>query len=815
MGSHALDGLIAQARYVAQRRSQRASTAHCVLAMLQSDGEASLLLSSCGVTEMALVSALKVEPEEPDSVLERVSERSRKLAVEGRTDVRAVHLLASMAREPRSAAYRCLERLGVSPGRVLEESLLAVGLTRSPPAARPATIPPPLGVRIVPHPSLSRTPSEMPRARAMTERSRVAPPVRSNRRVPSPKARPEEGEPDAEANSVPANTAPEKVSPFALDAKKYPLLASIGTNLTELAAAGAIDPVIGREAELDRLLDVVSRRRGNNPLLVGPPGVGKTALVHALALAIAADDPITRGLDRRIVLEISAGSLVSGTGVRGALAEKLRRLVVEAKSAGDVLLFLDEIHAVIGAGEGPDDLASELKSVLARGELPCIGATTDAEAKKTFDKDPALARRFSTIHIAEPSVKDAIAILRGLIQRYEEHHQVGYRLDAIEAAVELSVRFLPERHLPDKALSVLDLAGARARRESLTVVDLAAVAQVIADEAHVPLERLLLRDRDRLLALEDVLEERVVGQRASLTRIADALRKGAAGFRGRRPLATFLFLGSTGVGKTETAKSIAEAMFGEANVVRFDMSEMSESHSVARLIGAPPGYVGHEAGGQLTEAVRRRPYSLVLLDEIEKAHPEVLLALLPLLDEGRLTDARGRTVDFSNTVVVLTSNLGAAEASSRTSSIGFGARDDHAAASRSLEDRTLAAARRAMPPELWNRLDEPLYFSPITRPDALEIARRMLEKVRKTFLLEHGVELVVEESALGALADAGGFDPSLGARPMRRMVGRLVESPIAARVLGDDVRRGDRIVMRGRGAEIDFEFEEPEEEAAE
>ena len=297
MGSHALDGLIAQARYVAQRRSQRTSTAHCVLAMFQSDDEAGTLLSRCGVSEMALVSALKVEPEEPDSVLERVAERSRKLAIEGNTDVRAVHLLASMAREPRSAAYRCLERLGVSPARVVEESLLAVGLTRALAPARVATIPPPMGMRIVPPSALSRAPSEAPRPRTAIERPRT-PPVRSNRRVPAPKSKDEVelAASEAEPTSAPAaNAAPEAQSRFALDAKKYPLLASIGTNLTELAASGAIDPVIGREAELDRLLDVVSRRRGNNPLLVGPPGVGKTALVHALAIAIAADDPIARG----------------------------------------------------------------------------------------------------------------------------------------------------------------------------------------------------------------------------------------------------------------------------------------------------------------------------------------------------------------------------------------------------------------------------------------------------------------------------------------------------------------------------------------
>ncbi len=797
MSSAALKGLIAQARFTAQRRSQRFTTAHCVLTMLGQGDEASEMLMRAGVSENALVSALKVEVDEPPVLFERAAERAGKLALEAGTQVSALHLLAAIAREPQSTAYRCFERMGVGSGKIDADVRSALGLE----SKRVGTMPPPAPARL--GVSVSRPISDLP------------PRPRMNRRItaPRPPSLPAMEAREALEPKTEPKIAETVLAPFAIDARKYPLLASIGTNLTALAAAGGIDPVIGREAELDRLLDVISRRRANHPLLVGPSGVGKTSVVHALALAVASRAPQTVGLARHVIVEVSAGSLVSGTGVRGALSEKLRKLASEAESAGDVLLFFDDVHAILGGPESDGEVASELKALLARGEVPCIGATSEAEAKRFLDRDPAIARRLSVLHVAEPTPKDAIAILRGVMHRYEQHHAVAYRTDAIAAAVELSVRFLPEKHLPDKALAVLDLAGARMRRTHGTIVDVPAVAQVIAEQAHVPVERLLLRDADRLLALETLLEERVVGQRGPLDRIADALRKGAAGFRGKRPLATFLFLGTTGVGKTETAKAIAEAMFGEANIVRFDMSELSESHAIARLIGAPPGYVGHDAGGQLTEAVRRRPYSLVLLDEIEKAHPEVLLSLLPLLDEGRLTDGRGRTVDFTNTVIVMTSNLGA-DAVRGPTAIGFGATPSEAERARSIEDKVLAAARRAMPPELWNRLDEPLVFAPLGRTDALEIARRMLLRVAAQLESEHGVLLTVEPSALGSLADAGGFDPTLGARPMRRVVSRLVESALATRVLGGDLRRGDRIVLRGEAARVELDFE-PQEEAAE
>jgi ATP-dependent Clp protease ATP-binding subunit ClpC len=594
--------------------------------------------------------------------------------------------------------------------------------------------------------------------------------------------------------------SPPAAGPHDLNPRRFPLLTCLGRNLTAAAAAGEIDPVVGREHELDRLLDVLGRRRANNPVLVGPPGVGKTAIAEGLALRLVKDAESCGRLADRILIEVSAGALVSGTGVRGALAEKLRQLREEVARADDkILLFLDEIHAIVG-GEGPDDLANELKAALARGELPCIGATTEAEYTRYFERDAALARRFSRIDVGEPTPAEAVEILRGLAPKYELHHAVAYEPASLKAAVELTVRYVPEGHLPDKAIAVLDLAAARVRRRGGSVVDTASVARVVSEQAHIPVDRLLMRDADRLLRLEAHLRERVVGQREPLSRIADALRKGAAGFRGRRPLGTFLLLGPTGVGKTETAKAVSDLLFPTSGVTRFDMSEFSEPHAVARLLGAPPGYVGHEEGGQLTEAVRRRPYQLILLDEIEKAHPEVLLSLLPLLDEGRMTDGRGRTVDFTNTVIVMTSNLGAGAATSGSRRVGFGAREE--SAPRGDRERVLSAARRALPPELWNRIDEPLFFAPLGTEEVASIAARLLDEVAEVMRREHQVGLEVEPSALDALIAAGGFDPQLGARPMRRCVGRLVEAPLASAVLAGDLRRGSVVVLRGEGDRV-------------
>ncbi len=807
--ANALNGVLESARRCARQRNQRPSSAHCVLWMMQEDPETSALLGAATVRETDFVSALKIEHDEADVVFERVVDRAEAIAKRlGADRVRPLHLLASITREPRSAGFRALERVGVPSARVYEASLRALGIEPSPsaeprtaPRAR-TTLPPPL--TSAPKPIALPRPSALPVIDPRVASLRAAPAARteSRERISArPPANPSALRTNRKVTRPAERTAPSK-SDVTLDAAEYPTLTAIGRDLTALARAGGIDPVIGRAAELEQLLDVLSRRRANNPLLVGPPGVGKTSLAHALALALAKGD--APGMAGKILIEVSAGALVSGTSVRGALAERVRRLQAEVARAGNVLLFLDDVHAVLGAGDGGDDVATELKSALARGDFPCIGATTEADARRHFDRDPALARRFSPVLVNEPSATDAKAILRGIVPSYEAHHQVRYEPDAIDAAVDLTVRYVTEKHLPDKAVSVLDLAAARSRRAGLSVVDVDAVARVVASETHVPLERLRIKDGERLLRLEGEMGERVVGQKNAIARISDALRKSAAGFRGKRPLGTFLFLGPTGVGKTETAKAISDVLFGGTLMTRFDMSEMSESHAVARLFGAPPGYVGHESGGQLTEAVRRRPYQLILLDEIEKAHPEVLLSLLPLLDEGRATDARGRTVDFTNTVIVMTSNLGA-EAIGRLAAprIGFGA--EPATRSTSAEDGVLAAARRALPPELWNRIDEPLFFGPLTQDDVSEIARRMIGSLAAALLREHGVTLITEPSAIEALIAAGGFDAAFGARPMRRTIGRMLESPIAARVLAGELRRGERLRIRGQSGRLVFD----------
>jgi ATP-dependent Clp protease ATP-binding subunit ClpC len=585
---------------------------------------------------------------------------------------------------------------------------------------------------------------------------------------------------------------------FLLDAERFPLLAGMGQNLTALAAAGRLDPVVGRDADVLRVLDVLARRRANNPILVGSPGVGKTAVAHGLAHAFVrtARESAT---EPRVLIELSTSSLLSGTGVRGAVSERVLQLRAEvADSKGRVLLFIDEVHGLLGGGEA-DSLANELKTALARGELPLLGATTEAEYRRVFERDAALARRFTRIEIAEPSLHDAVEILRSLAPTYAQHHGVRYEPAALEAAVELSARYLPLRQLPDKAIALLDQAGARARRNGQAVVDVRGVASVVSELAAVPVDRLLMQDADALLGLERDLAGRVVGQIAAISSIANALRKSAVGFRGARPLGTFLFTGPTGVGKTELARAISEVLFPGVPWTRIDMSELGQAHGVARLLGAPPGYLGHDEGGQLTEAVRNRPYQLVLLDEIEKAHIEVMLALLPLLDEGRMTDGRGRTVDFTNTVIVMTSNLGAECASARNR-IGFDS--DTPAVTDLARDRALAAVRAAMPPELYNRIDEALYFAPLGREDVAEIARRMLATLVKVALDKHAIHVEFEPSAIDALIAAGGFDPTLGARPMRRTIGRLVEAPLARAVLSREVEAGMRVVVRGEGSRV-------------
>jgi ATP-dependent Clp protease ATP-binding subunit ClpC len=806
--SGGVKGLVARAERAAQRRGHSPSTAYLVLVMLQTGGPMGSLLSRLGVKEGDLLSAIRVVDSESGSALERAVERAYRIAkAMDAPQVFPAHLLFAIARDSRSSAHRSLQEIGVGAKCVQD----AVRALLQPEESRAASS---TSTQIRPAASFSSSPPAKPQRPSARRTAEPAPLIEL--RVDPPAS--DEQEPVVEAPiRGPVESEEELImpssSPFSLDARMFPTLVKLGRNLTEMASLGRIDEVIGRDAEIERLLDVLARRRSNNPILVGSPGVGKTAIVEGLARRLALGGNGVHGLEGTILVELSAGGLVSGTGVRGALSERMRQLQFEVKRAdGKIVLFIDEVHALFTGGDSPDDLSHELKASLARGELPCIGATTDVEYRKYVERDAALARRFSPIHVAEPAPDDAVEILRGITPRYEVHHGIAYEPSAVESAVELSVRYLPEQSLPDKAIGLLDLAGARIRRRGGAVVDREAIAQVVAEKVRVPVERLLVTDSQKLLELEQHLAEHVVGHGEVMTRISDALRKGAAGFHGQRPLATFLFLGPTGVGKTETARALNELFFMGCPMTRIDMSELSESHAVAKLVGAPPGYIGHDTGGQLTESIRHRPYQLVLLDEIEKAHMDVLQSLLPLLEDGRLTDGKGRTVDCTHTIVVMTSNLGAQHSTKGQSSIGFRGESDASAGGMSA---AVAAARRALPPELWNRIDEPLFFGALRRDEVAEIARRMSAGVAKQLRERQGVQLAVDESAIGALVELGGYDPELGARPMRRVIGRLIEAPLAAAILGGEFDRGDHILVRGDAQGIRFERADGSVEAAE
>ncbi len=595
---------------------------------------------------------------------------------------------------------------------------------------------------------------------------------------------------------------------YSLPKKTFPILSQVGKNLTLAAALGVADPVVGRDEEIEKALDVLAKRQGNNPCLIGAAGVGKTSVARGVAGAMFESDA-----DDRVVIEIPISELVAGTGVRGALAGRLAALKKEVKAAGDrVVLFFDEIHQLF-TGDAAEEIAGELKLSLARGELPCIGATSTAEFRRVIESDPTLCRRFSPIEIDEPGKEDAFLILSSLAERLSSHHGVTYDEESLALSIAWSVRYLPGRCLPDKAVGILDLAGARANRRNRSTVSPKEVAEVIASEASMPVERLLESDAERMLQLREILCERVIGHEEHLERIARILRRNAAGLGSRRPIGTFLLLGPTGVGKTETAKAIAEVLFhSESAMTRIDMAEMSESHAVAKLVGAPPGYVGHDAGGLLTESVRRRPYQVVLLDEIEKAHPEVLTAFLAVFDEGRMTDSRGRLVDFTNTVLILTSNLGSAEvAATSRRRVGFSSGERHIQEG---QKAVVAAARRALPPELFNRIDEVLPFAPLTRADVLRIGRKLCTGLADEIELSRGIALSICDSALEVLLDQGGFDPELGARPLRRMVARKIEAPLAEAILAGDVRSGDTWLVEGEDGELVYDCVREEAGAA-
>ncbi len=813
--------VLAEAEDIARSVNQKLTSAHQLLAFFTVPNRAELLLRDRGVDEDRILAAMTDKPEEAEGTERDLRERARQVAAGvGAEEVDCLHLLIAMSRVRASAAHQLLAGCGLQvstlrnvalsyftsrmPRRLREVNAQAVKVaaTQRLAPATPASRAPSLGVASAASAGEAATAREQ-RAPGASP-SALAPAALPAIRLPPAAPALAPAAQDGSTAPRPAAGSARAASPFALDPKAFPWLSALGRNLSELAAAGQLDPLVGREREVEETLDVLGKRRTNNPLLVGEPGVGKTAIVEGVAQRLVRE----RGAER-VVVELDMASVVAGTQLRGSFSEKLNCIKDEVREAqGRVVVFIDEVHTVMGAGasgDGPQDAANELKAALARGEFPCIGATTHDEYQRHLSKDPALERRFTPVLVREPSVADTTLILQGLSSRYAQHHGVRYSQEAIEAAASLSARYISDRCLPDKAVAVLDLAGSRARREGRAEVDATAVARAVAKAAGLPEARVLSSDRERVLGLAQALARRVVGHAEAVERVAAVLRRNYAGFSSRRPMGSFLFLGPSGVGKTELARAIADGLYGTPEaLVEIDMSECSEPTGVARLVGAAPGYVGYGEGGQLTDAVRRQPASVVVLDEVEKAHRDVLMLLLAALEEGRLTDGRGRQVDFSHTVVILTSNLGATEAVRGGGALGFGASARGAEGAPAREEAALAAARGALPPELWNRLDERLLLAPLSREEVRRVALLLLERSSARLFEDRRIRFTTGEGVADFLLDHGGFEPALGARPVRSVLQRLIEAPLAEAILSGRFDPGDVVRVRLLEGELAF-----------
>ena len=656
--------------------------------------------------------------------------------------------------------------------------------------------------------------------------------------------------------------------------KKNKTLAEFTRDLTEAARAGKLDPVIGREKEIQRVIQILSRRTKNNPVLIGEPGVGKTAIAEGLAERIASGDVPEELLDKKI-LSLDLSGMVAGTKYRGEFEERIKNTLAEVKKAGNVILFIDELHTIVGAGsaEGAVDAANIIKPALGRGEIRVIGATTLNEYRKYIEKDAALERRFQPVTVGEPTPEATLEILKGLRDKYESHHKLTITDEALEAAVQLSKRYIGDRFLPDKAIDLMDEAASQVRmtaeasspdlkaleekitalhrekteavaaqdfekaaqlrdieknyqeqveierdnwrkqlaqnRGNVTADD---VAKVVAGWTGIPVTRLTEDESMRLLKLEEKLHQRVVGQDEAVNAVAKAIRRSRVGLKDpKRPIGSFLFLGPTGVGKTELCKTLAEAMFGDENaMVRIDMSEYMEKHTVSRLVGSPPGYVGHEEGGQLTEKVRRKPYSVVLFDEIEKAHEDVWNILLQILEDGIVTDSQGRKVDFKNTIIVMTSNVGAKNITADAARLGFdgsekGEKESEEVRFDRIRDAVMADLKRTFRPEFLNRIDEIIVFRQLTEDNIRQIARRMLD-VTGARMAQQGITLAADDDAVAELA-RDGFDPQYGARPLRRAIQSMVEDAVAEKMLEGQLKSGDTAHVRLQDGKVVIESE--------
>lgn len=783
-------------------------TEHLLLGLIQEGtGVAARVLEECGVKEekvMELVSQL-ITPNQSVRVLEpssytpsarRVLENSYKEAVRFKAQlIGTEHLLIAIIRENDCVASRLLNTMGISIQRLYVDLLAAMGED------------------------------------APTMREELA---------------------NARTYKGKANT---------------PTLDSYSRNLTELAKDGKLDPVIGREQEIARLIQILSRRTKNNPCLIGEPGVGKTAVVEGLAQLIV-DGNVPETIANKRVVTLDLSGMVAGSKYRGEFEERIKKVLAEVMEDGEVLLFIDEIHTIIGAGgaEGAIDASNILKPSLARGEIQLIGATTIEEYRKYIEKDSALERRFQPVTVEEPSEEEAFAILKGLRGRYEEHHRVKITDDALMAAVKLSARYLNDRFLPDKAIDLIDEASSKLRLTSFVepeelksleqdivnlekqkeeaikteayekagdikkkqakkqekieklrdkwqkekttkklVVGENEIADVVSGWTKIPVRKLEEEESERLKKLEGILHERVIGQEEAVSAVARAIRRGRVGLKDpKRPIGSFLFLGPTGVGKTELCKALAEAMFGTENaLIRVDMSEYMEKHSVSKMIGSPPGYVGYEEGGQLSEKVRRNPYSVILFDEIEKAHPDVFNILLQVLDDGHITDAQGRKIDFKNTILIMTSNAGAENIIS-PKRLGFASVDDKNERYRFMKERVMEEVKRLFKPEFLNRIDEILVFHPLTKENMKDIVSIMLEVIRKRTKQQMNIAIQVTEEGKDFLIEKG-YDEKYGARPLRRTIQSQVEDKLAEKILDGEIHTGDEVEITKADDGLNFE----------
>lgn len=641
------------------------------------------------------------------------------------------------------------------------------------------------------------------------------------------------------------------------NAEGTPSLDQFSRDLTELARDGKLDPVVGREAEIDRVIQILSRRSKNNPCLIGEPGVGKTAIVEGIAERIVGGMVPDTVLGKRVV-SLDLSGIVAGSKYRGEFEERIKKVLAEVAKAGNVLLFIDEIHTIIGAGgaEGAIDASNILKPALARGEVQVIGATTIEEYRKYIEKDAALERRFQPVVVEEPTEEEAISILKGLRSQYESHHNVKITDEAVEAAVRLSARYINDRFLPDKAIDLMDEAAAKVRlhvggdpreaaelrreiaesqetlEQALSGGDLEAareaqtkrqeleekleklnakakqggrrhhqtvgedeIADVVSGWTKIPVKKLTEGEAARLKKLEATLHKRVIGQEEAVSAVAKAVRRGRVGLKDpKRPIGSFLFLGPTGVGKTEISKALAEAVFGQKQaMIRVDMSEYMEKHSVSKMIGSPPGYVGHEDGGQLSEKVRRNPYAVILFDEIEKAHPDVFNILLQVLDDGHITDSQGRKVDFKNTIIIMTSNAGA-QAIVEPKKLGFASGNDEKQNYERMKGSVMEEVRRIFKPEFLNRIDETIVFRALNKDDMKQIVGLMTKELAKRCETQLGITLVVRDAAKQYIVDKA-YDPKYGARPLRRKIQDEIEDPLAEKLLDGSIRRGDEVIV--------------------